>query len=87
LRGAASRQMAMAGATAMAQATLIKGAVRQALGPAKLDEETLFFRALARGILREAPIAALVASARGLVGKDERKLAKALAMLGKGTGL
>jgi hypothetical protein len=82
LRGAAKRMASMGGATGMAQANLIKGAVRQALGSAKLDEETVFFRALARGIAREPQIAALVAQARGLVGKDERKLAKALEMLG-----
>ncbi len=87
LRGAAERMSAMPGATGMAQANLIKGAVRQALGPAKLDEETVFFRALARGIARERQIAALVASARGLLGKDERKLARALEMLGKVAGL
>jgi hypothetical protein len=79
LRGAAERMASMVG---MAQANLIKGAVRQALGSVKLDEETVFFRALTRGIAREPQIAALVAQARGLVGKDERKLAKALEMLG-----
>jgi hypothetical protein len=87
LRGAAERLASMAGATGMAQASLVKGAVRQALGPAKLDEETVFFRALARGIMREPQIAAVVAQARGLVGKDERKLARALETLGKVTGL
>ncbi len=87
LRLAAARVALMPGTSALPRASAIKSAVRQAIGPAKLDPESVFFRTFSRGIAREPAVRDLLEAARGLVGKDERKLARALELLANTIGL
>ncbi len=82
LRNAASHAQPTPGSSGLSRASTIKGAVRQALGTAKLERESVFFRALVRGIGRDPALAGLLAAARGLLSKDERKLAAQLELLG-----
>ena len=84
LHGAAARVQEMAQSSGLSRGNTVKGAMRQALGNAKLDRGSVFFRALARGIARDAGLASFVASAQGFLGKNERKLAGDLEALLKG---
>jgi hypothetical protein len=81
LGAAAKRVVDMQHASALSRATMIKGAVRQALGPAKLDPDTVFFRALRRGVGREPDVVALLQAAQGVLNKSERKLADQIELL------
>ncbi len=84
LRAAAERVAKMPSASSLSRASAIKGAVRQALGTAKLARDTVFFRAFARGIAREPALLEFLTAARGLLGKDERRLSVSLDLLTDG---
>lgn len=81
LRRAADAASQMPPSNALSRINLLRGAVRQALGSAKLDPASVFCRALVRGIARDASVADLLRSTRGLLGKDDRKLAATLDQL------
>lgn len=81
LRRAADAASQMPPSNALSRINLLRGAVRQALGSAKLDPASVFCRALVRGIARDASLADLLRSTRGLLGKDDRKLAATLDQL------
>ena len=71
----------MGDASAVSRASTLKGAVRQALGNAKLDRAAVFFRALQRGVSRDPKLTALITSAQSVLSKHERKLAADLEAL------
>ncbi len=81
LRRAADAASEMPASNALSRINLLRGAVRQALGSAKLDPASVFCRALVRGIARDASVADLLRTTRGLLGKDDRKLAATLNQL------
>jgi hypothetical protein len=81
LRAAAERVAKMPPESSLSKASAIKGAVRQALGTAQLAHDTVFFRAFKRGIAREPALSEVLTAARGLLGKDERRLSVALDLL------
>jgi hypothetical protein len=81
LRQAADRLAAVADSSGLSRAATIKAAVRQALGTARLEPGSIFCRTLMRGLQRHPPLAALIGSAQGLLGRDERQLAASVALL------
>jgi len=81
LRRAAERLAAVADASGLSRAATLKASVRQALGTAKLEPGSVFCRTLQRGLLRQAPLAAVIEGAHGLFNRDERQLAASVDLL------
>lgn len=78
LRRAADVIASMPSSNALSRVNLLRGAVRQALGTAKLDGASVFCRALVRGIARDTSVSDLLRATRGILGKDDRKLAASI---------
>lgn len=81
LRRAAEILAEMPDANALSRINTLRGAVRQALGTVKLDPKSVFCRALVRGIDRDGALRDVFSSMRGVLGKDDRKLAASLDLL------
>lgn len=63
------------GASAMSKVGILRAAVRQAIGTAKLDPASVFVRTIRRGLSRDPSLAALLAEAKGVLGGNEKALA------------
>ncbi len=83
LRRAAEHVAEMPETSGLSRVNTLKGAVRQAIGTAKLEPGSIFHRSLARGIAADPVLQELMETAASLFGKDERALAAAVAIVRK----
>jgi len=75
LRCSAERVREIPAQSAMSRLGIARGALRQALGTARLEPSSVFVRALSRGIGAEPSLQEFLRSTLALLGKDDRKLA------------